>query len=126
MSFTEQTKAMLRSEGHKLQDGWVDYSGGVKMREPLNIFHLHTNNSEVAKILLNDPEVFNIFKGFINFDSRGHPMMSLEVLDGVITLRFHSQGALEPNLLDLRSNVTTIENYFDRIVTLENKLMSLI
>ena len=122
MSFTEGTKAMLRSEGQTVQDGWIDHSGEVRMKKPLNRFHLYTNNAEVASKLINDLEVFNVFKEFMNEDMRGHPIMSLEILEGVITLRFHPQGYLKPNLIDLRSNVTTIERFFDKLVLVEDKL----
>ena len=125
MSFTERTKSMFRTDRQTVQDGWIDHSGEMRMGKPLDRFHLYTNNAEVAAGLISDSEVFNVFKGFMNVDMRGHPVMSLEIIEGVITLRFHPRGNLKPNLIDLRNNVTTIENFFDKLVLVENKLSQL-
>ncbi|MCK5215254.1 MAG: hypothetical protein KAR05_07875 [Candidatus Omnitrophica bacterium] len=125
MSFTERAKSMFRTGGQTVQDGWIDHSGEVRMRKPLNRFHLYTNNAEVATKLINDSEVFNVFSGFMNVNMRGHPIMSLEIIEGVITLCFHSRGNLKPDLIELRNNVTTIESFFDKLILVENKLSQL-
>ena len=116
LSFTERERTAMRDSVSSLQDihsPWKQNIGKVMLPEDLNRFKLFTNEPALAQRLLADEEVVKIFVKFINMDRRAHPVMSLEVLEGIVVLRFYSSGGFRPSLFDLVENYTAIEPYLE-------------
>ena len=125
LSFTERERSGMRDTADSLNDAqsrWKQNAGNIVLPQALNRFKLFTNNFDLARKLLDDEDVERIFVKFVNVDARGHPVMPLEVIDGVVVLKFYSGGAFKPSLYDLIENYTAIEPYLEILSKLTNKI----
>lgn len=114
LRFTEKSRTVTRSDVTALSNFvtvWAQDKGQVGLPKVLKDFHIYTNNSEMTRKLLEDDRIVKVFAKFKDVDSRGHPVMSLEITEGVVTIKFQPPGNLKPNLLDLQRNVPSLEDY---------------
>ena len=96
----------------------------IKVHVPRSLrqFNVYTNHPQEANILLGDEKIAQVFAGFKNADSRGHPFLSLKILHGEVVLEFHSTVVYTPNRTDLINNVALMENYVQKLLLIVNKL----
>lgn len=83
---------------------------------------IYSDNTEMANKLLDDKKIVSIFLQYKNRDSRGKPLESLSITDGVITLQFHNSSILNPSLHTIQSELANLEYYLDDIMTIAKKL----
>ncbi len=126
LTFSERARTQIRSNAQTLDDvsnaRWGTFVGQVRLPKALEEFHAYTNNPQWANNFFNDPKMLKLFTSYKNRDSRGHPLMSLQIVDGVISLEFHSIGGLKPSLLILEYNVTAAEAYLQELIVLAEAL----
>ena len=125
LAFTEKERHRIRDNVSSLKDihsPWKQNVGKVMLPEELEPFSVYTNNPMLINELMRDEQIIRIFVRFKNVDSRGHPLMSLEIMDGTIILKFHSTAGLRPNLFDLQQNVTLIEDFLEKLVSIVDKV----
>lgn len=126
LSFTERTRTQIRSNAQSLEElaasMWGSTSEQVKLPKSLQDFHVYTNNPVVANKFMSNEKVLKVFNAYKNRDARGHPLMSLQVVEGVIGLEFHPTGELKPALFELQHNVTAAETYLRELIVLAENL----
>lgn len=129
LSFTERSRTQIRSNAKSFEDVansmWGSTGDQVQLPKDLQEFNAHTNNIALSNTLINHPAVTRIFLSYKQRDSRGHPVMSLQVRDGVIVLEFHPPGEVEPSILTLQQNVTTSESYLKEFLAISEVLKGL-
>jgi hypothetical protein len=125
LNFTERTRSKIRADIETIQDvvtPWAKSADKVFIPGDLKEFIVTANDNQSANQFLTDKEIVKTFLLYKNRDAVGHPVMSMDIIDGIVRLQFHSQGGLKPNLIDLRYNVSQIEDYADRLLPLVVKL----
>lgn len=120
LSFTEKSRTQMRSNIQSLQDVVTNPWGSTNVNDlasppDLKEFTIFTNKMSQANTLLAHAGVVKVFARYKNVDVRGHPVMSLEIVEGVLLLRFHSSSELKPNLFDLRNNAASIEPHLENM-----------
>lgn len=129
LSFTERSRTQIRSNVKSLEDVatsmWGTDAPQVKLPKPLQDFQTHTNNPGVANKLVNDDKVLKILLAYNNRDTRGHPVMSIHIHEGVISLEFHPNPNLKPSILELQHNVTEAEKYLQELKQIGDALQNL-
>ena len=129
LSFMERPRTAIRSNisstTSEFTTVWAEDSGAVRSPKALSEFQIMTNNPQMANLLLADQESVAVFARFKNQNNRGLPVMSLEILEGVLTLKFHSTEDLKPALMDLQHNVTRIDEYLDQMLIVLKKVQAL-
>ncbi|MCB9771418.1 MAG: hypothetical protein H6754_02575 [Candidatus Omnitrophica bacterium] len=122
LSFTERSRTQIRSNAQSLEDvaksRWGSSQGQVRLPPSLLDFHVYSNNPELANKLLNDAKIVKVFNSYKNRDSRGHPVLSIGIMEGVVALEFHAPGELKPSILELQHNVTAAEVYLREMIVL--------
>ena len=125
MSFTENPKSKMRADISSISDvlnAWKDMDV-VRLPKELQGFTVFTTNPSRSNALILDEQISKIFLKYKNVDSRGHPVMSLEILEGIVTLKFHPLGAsLNPSIFDLQNNPTSISTHLDRMLPIVTKV----
>jgi len=125
MGFSERDMGAVKETVTSFADvhtPWVQNIGKVIVPPPLAKFSIFTNNATLANQLLADEQILKIFEKFKNMDSRGHPVMSLEVFEGVVQIKFHSTGGIKPSLFSLHNNVSSIDTYLDKIILVAEQI----
>lgn len=126
--FSERSRTQIRSNVQTLDEitksRWGTNEGQVRLPRELEDFHAYTNKPEWANRFVNDPRAIRFLTDRKNRDSRGHPVISLQIVDGVVALEFHSEGGLQPSLLTLEQNVTSAEPYLLELIGLADLLIS--
>jgi len=125
LTFTEKEAATFRTKAKTIKDlssGWGMDSVLVHLPPELKRFGVYTNDPPRAGKLVADSRVTGILADCSNEDKFGHPLMSMEIIDGMLILRFHPPGILKPTLYDLRHNVTTIDPFLDDMAYIVKKL----
>ena len=123
MGFTERTRQSIRVNLETLMDLSNPYvSGQIPVPKSLNEFEISTNDRRKAVDLLSDEKIVKIFESFKNRDAVGHPVMSIEIVEGFVILHFHPPGGLQPSLLNLQLNVSSIQDYIRKMLPLLEKL----
>ena len=123
LSFTERPRTQFRSDADSLSDmisPWSNKPQKVHLPKGLADFNVYTNNPDLVNRLLEDPAVVDAFVKSKDSSSRGSPVMSLEVMDGSIVLRFH-EGNLHPQLDDIRYNPSSIDQYTNRLLAIQRR-----
>lgn len=113
--FTEGIKSTFRSAPAALAQG-ASSQGSNQIDSPKGFkeFSIFSNKPDVVRELFADDAVVRTFTKLKNKDARGKPDTALEVVDGVLTLKFYPLGQqMEPTIFDLRQNVSLIENYLE-------------
>jgi len=128
--FSERARTQIRSNAQSLEQvalsRWGDTRAAVELPESLEDFHLYTNDPERATKFINNPRIIKIIEDYKNRDSRGHPLISLQVSDGAVVLEFHAPGGgLRPSILELQSNVTALEDYLRELISVAEFLQTL-
>ncbi|MFA5261908.1 MAG: hypothetical protein WC450_11835 [Candidatus Omnitrophota bacterium] len=123
LDFTERSRTSIRVS----LDSMLDVANPqtlahIPLPKGLSDFVLSTNDRLKAIELLSDEKILKIFESFKNRDSVGHPVMSLEIVEGFVILHFHPPGGLKPSLLNLQLNVSSIEEYIKKILPLIVKM----
>ncbi len=120
LSFFERSRTQIRSNAQTLDDitnlRWGTLEGQVRLPQSLSEFHAYTNNPDWANRFFDDPKVLKIFVKYKSRDLRGHPLLSLQISEGVVGLEFHSQGYSKPSILVLEHNVTAAESYLQELI----------
>lgn len=128
LNFTEkQVNATVRSEmllASEIPDELPDKGPQIKAAKEFDEFVIQTNDIPLTNKILNDKRVISVFMGYKNKDNRGRPYFSIKIMQGVIALHFHNSAILNPSLLALQSEVSTLENYIDKIMVIANKIKS--
>jgi len=116
--FTESVKSAFRSVSAALaRTGAASGTNHVESPRGFQEFSIFSNRPDVAQKLLADEAVVRVFAKFKNKDVRGKPEMALEIVDGVLLLKFHPLGQqLEPTIFDLRNNVALIEDFLEDMI----------
>ena len=123
LNFTERSRQSMRVSLESLLDVANPYAAGqIPVPKSLGEFELSTNDRLKTVELLNDEKILKIFESFKNRDAVGHPIMSLEIVEGFVILHFHPPGGLKPGLLNLQLNVSSIEDYLRKLLPLITKL----
>lgn len=126
LTFTERSRTQIRSTVQSLDEmtnsRWGTTEGQVNLPKVLSEFHAYSNNAQWANEFFNDSKILKLFYGYKNRDVRGHPLMSLQIIDGVVGLEFHSSGDLKPSILVLEHNVTAAESYLQELITVAQVL----
>ena len=128
LALTERGRPSMREGITSIQDvtsPWLQNVGKVLTPPELKEFSVFTNNMKAANALLSDGQILKILLRYKNIDSRGHPVMSLEFINGMMALRFHSTGGLVPSLFDLQGNASSIEDYLNKFLVILDKLQKL-
>ncbi len=128
LTFSERLRTQIRSNAQSLDEvansRWGTLEGQVRLPKDLEEFHAYTNNPDWANSFFNDSKILKMFVKYKSRDARGHPLLSLQIIEGTVGLEFHSQGQSKPSILDLEHNVTAAEAYLKELiavaVTLEN------
>ena len=127
--FSERARTQIRSNAQSLEQvalsRWGDTRAAVELPKSLEDFHLYTNDPERAMKFINNPKVIKIIENYKNRDSRGHPLVSLQVSDGAVVLEFHAPGGLKPSILELQTNVTALEDYLQELISVAEFLQTL-
>ncbi len=121
LSFTERLRTNIRSNNPALAPEDRSAAGGgtaIQLPEVLKEFAAYANNEFWANRLFQNEVVGKVFSRYKYRDGRGKPMLSLEIIDGVILLRFSPPGELEPSILNLWNDVARIENYMEDMILL--------
>ncbi len=117
LSITERLRTQIRSNSPAFgdvaheEDSWR--ASIVQLPASLKEFSAFSNMPDLASRLFADEAVARIFGKYKNRDQRGKPSLSLEIVDGIIFLRFYPPGDLNPSISDLRNNVPLIENFLE-------------
>jgi len=83
----------------------------------LKDMHVFTNDPFIANQFLNDAKVIHVLKGFKNADNRGYPFLSIGIVAGEIILEFYPERAFRPNFPELWTDISSIENYLNKMLT---------
>jgi len=120
LSFTERPRSDVKANIQTIQDITNPWGSDAKLQLPraLSEFAIHTNNAGMTKKILEDDRAVKIIASFKNRDSRGHPVMSLDFNEGILSLDFHPSGMLKPNLWDLQHDVSSMQGYLDKMLVL--------
>ncbi len=123
INFTERSRQSIRVNLDTLLDASTPSTPGqIPLPKIFEDFELITNDRIKAIELFSDNQMLKMFQKFKNRDSVGHPVMSLEIVEGFVVLHFHPPGGLKPSLMNLQLNVTSIEEYIRTILPLVKKL----
>jgi len=124
LSFTERERSTLVENAtlRNIGTGWHKNLGNSRSAKKMSAFDIYTNNQGLVDVLMADEEILNMFAGFKNIDSRGHPFMALDILEGYLILRFYSREGFKPDLIDLQDNVSRIEGYLDLLSRMVDKI----
>ncbi len=124
--FSERSRTQIRSNAQTLEDvsnaRWGTLEGQVRLPKELAEFHAYTNNPAWANSFFNNPKILRMFVKYKSRDVRGHPLLSLQIVDGVVGLEFHSQGYSKPSILVLEHNVTAAETYLQELIFVAQSL----
>lgn len=114
--FTENINSSFRSDPVAL----VRISDDTNQIDPprgFKEFAIFSNKPDIVQKLFEDDAVVRVFAKFKNKDIRGKAEMALDVVDGVVILKFYPLGQqLEPTIFDLRNNVSLIEDYLEDLL----------
>jgi len=119
VSFSEKERAKL------LASAKAKNAGTTWLPPKLKTLQLYTNHQVWADRLMADQEVVDTLAQFKNVDGRGHPFMAMEILDGVLVLRFYAKEGFKPSLFNLQTNVSRIEEFLDLMVRLVRKIRAI-
>ncbi len=122
--FTEELKSKFRSVPTALAEaGASQGTNQIDSPKGFKEFSLFSNKPNLAQELFGDDAVLRIFSKYKTKDARGKPEMSLEIVDGVLTMKFYPLGhQLEPTVFDLRNNVSVIENYLEDMLVVYRQI----
>ncbi len=126
--FTEDFKSTFRSSPVALAQSSIA-SGTNQIDSPkvFKEFSIFSNRPDVARELFKDDAVVRVFAKFKNKDVRGKPEMALEVVDGVLMLKFYPLGhQLEPMIFDLRQNVSLIQDYLEDMIIVYRQVKKIV
>jgi len=126
LTFTEKerlskirTDIFIASDISSQQDGRT-----VRLQVPkhLNDLNVSTNDIAAANKLFEIGKISSILKQFKGMDSRGLSFMPIEIVDGVITMEFYSEKTLQPNLSTLYNDISSIEDYSNKLMVFVRNL----
>jgi len=100
----------------------VGNAASLEVPSFLNDCNIYTNDVYQTNRFLADKKIAAIFKKFKNFDASGLPFLPIEIVEGLITLSFSSEPTFHPNLNQLMSDVGSISDHADTMLTLAYKL----
>lgn len=120
--FTESQKSAFRSTPVSLAKGSMT-TNKIEGPKGFRDFDIFSNHPDVAQKLFNDDMAVRIFAKFKNKDVRGKPEMALEIVDGVLLLKFYPLGyQLSPTIFDLRNNVSLIQTYLEDMLIIHRAI----
>lgn len=124
LSFMERERTTIYSEVGTSAEiiNPLQTQSDVRVPSTLKEFKIFTSNVRQANYLLADSDIVNVFTSLKNLDPRGHPVMSLDIKEGMIVLVFHPTGQLKPSLAELLSNVKLIQGYTEKLIVLVRML----
>ncbi len=126
LSFTEKSRPSIRANIKSINDISNPWGGGaqkVHLPKALEEFEAFSNNPEIANQLLSDDSVIREFLKFKSRESRGYPVMSLEIMSGTIALKYHPRNELTPNLFTLRHRVQLVAEHAKSLMVVADKLL---
>ncbi len=127
MSFIEKTgdlvrhSSILESTGmdSKLHRRQLHF----KMPKELSLFDVTTNNMKLVQQILNDDKIVRIFSEFKNTKGPGYPFVSLRIEESELIMDFYPfEAPFLPNLRFLYSDVASIEDYCQKMLTIVKRL----
>ncbi len=125
LGFSEQNVGSVKENVESFADisnPWAQNLGRLFVPKSLERFTVFSNNHQLANTLFLDETAMKAFERFKNVDSRGHPVMSLDFSDGVMVLKFHGVGNLQPSLINFHGNISSIEEYLTKLSVLADRV----
>lgn len=126
LTFTEKRRSSrIRTDIFIASDISSRHAGqNAQLQVPkhLNDLTVFTNDIVAANELFEFGKISSILKQFKGIDSLGNPFMPIGIVDGAITLEFYSEKTLEPSLVALYSDISSIENYANKLMVFVHKL----
>lgn len=122
--FTENVKSAFRSSAASLaQSSRARGTNHVESPRGFKEFSIFSNRPDVTQRLFEDEAVERVLAKFKNKDVRGKPELALEIVDGVLVMKFYPLGRqLEPTIFDLRNNVSLIEDYLEDLLIIYRRV----
>ena len=126
LTFTEKRRSTkIRTDIFIASEVSTDYVNEyVQLRVPkyLKDLKVFTNDSVATNKIFEDNKTAAIFKKFKNVDNRGYPFLSIGIVEGEIILEFRSIKTCYPNVFDLRADVSSIDDYLEKLMVIIRKL----
>ena len=94
----------------------------VQVPKHLEHFNIIASDQIMANRLFEDRKVSGILKEFRNTDTFGHPFLSIEIINGVMTLEFYSGNIHYPNLTALYADISSIDHHLNKLMVIVRKL----
>ena len=94
----------------------------IDLPDALQMFNVFTNNPKIANQLLHDRKLLEVFLKYKHVDASAYPSMSLRILNGVITLEFHSMGSAKPKLSDVHTDKHVLDKYMNDLYTVAQQV----
>jgi len=123
--FAEKKRASIRADVQTIGDvsnPWARGGDNIRLPKSLSDLRVSSNRPDVANDLLADDAVIKQFEKYKNVDSRGYPMMSLEINNGTLVLSFHPKPNLKPSLFKLRQNPASLVEHLKMLCILAQKV----
>ena len=126
LTFTEKERSTtIRTDifiASDISSQQVGRTAQLQVPKHLNDLNVTTNDTAIANELFGTGKISSIFKQLKNMNSRGSSFMPIGIVNGVITLEFYSEKKFQPNLPALYSDISSIENYSNKLLVLVRKL----
>ncbi|MCA9408964.1 MAG: hypothetical protein H6755_03045 [Candidatus Omnitrophica bacterium] len=100
--------------------------GRVTVPKELGNFNIDTNNVGLANRLLQDKKIIQVFMKYINVDSRGYHLLTMNIKDGDVFIEFDTHGIRKPSYHALKGNVSLLEYYIDDLMVVAKKVKMLV
>ncbi len=126
--FIEEIKSSFRNQPVSLIKGSsAQETNQIDSPRVFKEFSIFSNRPDVAAALFADDSAVRIFAKFKNKDTRGKPELALDIVDGVLTLKFYPLGQqMEPTVFDLRHNPSLIENYLEDMLVVYRQVKKVV
>ena len=122
--FSEDKRAIFGANAQQGETEAVLY-GAQQIGSPRGFqeYSIFSDDPDLAKKLFADDGGLRTFSKFKMKDSRGKPEMAIDIIDGVLTLKFYPLGqGLKPTVFSLRNNISLITNYLEDLLVIYRKV----
>ncbi len=126
LTFTEKKRSTkVRSEIFIASDVSAQYmEEHAQIQAPKHLKDMKIFASDVveANEIFENKKATAVLKKYRNIDGRGYPFLSIEIIDGVVALEFHSVKTYKPNISRLREDITSIDGYLEKLLIIAHQL----
>ena len=128
LTFMEKTRSSIRSNitsVEEITDTWGHTKKRIHLPKTLDEFAAFCDDVERGSRLMRQETVVREFAKYKAMDNRGVPVESLEIIDGVVALRYHNRPELKPSLMALYHAPQIIENHLRSLNVVARELENL-